>query len=154
MIVVSDATPIVALSKIRRLNLLPTYFGEIHIPEKVYNEIIFENIEKELADIEWLKIKKVKNTTAVSYLNMLLHRGESEAIQLAIELEADLLLVDDRLARNIAKTFDLKIMGTLGILLLAWKNGAIDIKQEIDKLITSGFWIDKKLKKRIEAIIK
>ncbi len=69
-----------------------------------------------------------------------------EAIVLALEHNADLLLVDDRDARNLAKKLGLQVMGTLGVIALAKYKGLISkAKPIIDKLVESGFWISRKL---------
>ncbi|MEB2837172.1 MAG: DUF3368 domain-containing protein [Desulfurococcales archaeon] len=72
--------------------------------------------------------------------------GEAEAIVLALELNADLLLVDDRDARNLAKKLGLQVMGTLGVLALAKYRGLIrGVKPIIDRLVKSGFWISREV---------
>ncbi|MCI5130152.1 MAG: DUF3368 domain-containing protein [Candidatus Electrothrix sp. EH2] len=68
-----------------------------------------------------------------------LHRGEPEAVRLAQEVNADLVLLDDLLARNKAKGLNIDVMGTLGIFLFACRQGYISPKsaaQKIDILIS------------------
>jgi len=73
-------------------------------------------------------------------------RGGAEAIVLALELNADLLLIDYRGARNLAKKLGLQVMGTLGVLALAKYTGSIrEVKPVVGGLIESGFWISRKV---------
>ena len=72
--------------------------------------------------------------------------GESETIVLAKELNADIVLIDEKKARKIAQVKSLKVMGTIGILQTAKDKGFItDLKTQLDNLIKNGIWIDKKL---------
>lgn len=72
--------------------------------------------------------------------------GEAETIILAEEINANLLIIDDYLAREIANLIGLKITGTLGILIRAKNKGLIQkVKPLIEKLIEAHFWIDQVL---------
>ncbi len=82
----------------------------------------------------------------VALLEEFIDTGEAEAIVLALELKADLLLVDDRDARNLAKKLGLQLMGTLGVIALAKYRGLIPkAKPIINQLIESGFWISRRV---------
>ncbi len=71
-----------------------------------------------------------------------LHRGESEAIVLAKEMNADLLIVDDRSARRYATKHNIAIVGTAGILLLAKENNLIpEVRTPLDRLVRFGFHV-------------
>lgn len=82
---------------------------------------------------------------------MELDEGEAEAIALAVELKADLLLLDERIARAVASRFGLNFIGLLGIITNAKQRGIIDrAKPIVDDLITrAGFWIERRLYIRI-----
>ena len=81
---------------------------------------------------------------------MFLDRGEAEAIILAKELSADRLLIDEKAGRNVSKRLKLKIIGTLGILLLAKEERLIpQIAETIDKLKENNFWIGKEVEQQI-----
>jgi predicted nucleic acid-binding protein len=87
-IVVSNTTPLVALAWLNHLDLLPTLFGNLHIPQAVHDEIHHDPTAvgaAELASVSWLKISPVQDTMAVSLLLDQLDAGESEAIVLARE---------------------------------------------------------------------
>lgn len=77
--------------------------------------------------------------------------GEAEGIALALELEADLLLIDERLGRMTAKYFDLEILGLLGILVQAKQEGLInEIRPLLDQLrFEIGFRISKQLYREV-----
>ncbi|HDO22982.1 MAG TPA: DUF3368 domain-containing protein, partial [Nitrospirae bacterium] len=87
--------------------------------------------------------QKVKEQTLVKLLTVSLDTGESEVIALSIETGADLILLDDSEAREIARLYGFKITGTLGILLKAKKDGKINsLKTILMQLKETGFWID------------
>lgn len=76
--------------------------------------------------------------------------GESEAITLALEIGADLILLDDSDAREKARLYGLEITGTIGILLRAEKEGKLSsIKETLEELRITGFWIDGELMSRL-----
>ena len=152
MIVVSNSTPLIALSRINKFGLLREYFGEIHIPEEVFDEVVTRggNLSgaEEAASAEWIKVGNVGNKIAVESLSITLDRGEAEAIVLAREKDA-LLIIDDGDGRRTAESLGLKITGTLGILLLAHEDGKLDLKTAIDDLMAAGFRLSEKEYKRI-----
>jgi predicted nucleic acid-binding protein len=127
-IVVSNTTPLVALAWLNHLDLLPTLFGNLHIPQAVHDEIHHDPTAvgaAELASVSWLKISPVQDTMAVSLLLDQLDAGESEAIVLARELQAGLLLMDERRGRRRALQAGLNVVGTLGILIEARRQNLI-----------------------------
>ena len=125
MIVVSDTTPLISLLKINQLDLLEKLFGEVLIPEAVFNELtVDERFQLETQLIrqkEFIAVKPVNNLESVSILKRAtgLDQGESEAIVLTDELKADLLLMDEAKGRNVSAQMGLRIMGTIGILIAA-----------------------------------
>jgi predicted nucleic acid-binding protein len=127
MIVVSDTTPLISLLKINQLDLLEKLFGEVLIPEAVFNELtVDERFQLEAQLIrqkEFIAVKPVNNLESVSILKRAtgLDQGESEAIVLTDELKADLLLMDEAKGRNVSAQMGLRIMGTIGILIAAYE---------------------------------
>ena len=121
-VVVSNTTPLIALAWLEQLDLLPTLFGTVHIPRAVHDEI-HHNPEaigvSALGAAHWLAVTPVTNTLAVELLLDQLDVGESEAIVLARELQAGLLLMDERRGRRRAVQGGLSVTGTLGILIRA-----------------------------------
>ena len=136
MIVIADTSPIISLLKINRLDLLSELFGSIFIPEAVYNELTQNekyHIEAELIiHSNFIENKQVSDVQSVSILQnvVLLDNGESEAIILFNELNAQLLLIDERRGREIAEKLNIPISGTFGILLKAFEKNLLT-RQEI-----------------------
>lgn len=151
MIVVSDTSVLVNLAWLDRLDILPTLYGEIVIPTAVWEEIVVMGTGKvgaqEIAQAYWIKQESPKNVILVESLRQTLDNEEAQGIALALELNADLLLIDERLGRMTAKYFNLEIIGLLGILIQAKQDGLIDqIKPLIDQLrFEIGFHISTQL---------
>ncbi len=153
-IVVSDSSPLIHLSQIGRLNLLRKLFGELLIPPAVYHEVVVEGRERpgsrEVREASWIKVVGVRNEYLKKILKLLLDEGEAEAIVLALEANASLVLLDDREARLQAKRLGLRVTGTLGILLRAKKLGLIkSLREELNKLKETGFRISKSLEEEV-----
>lgn len=109
--VVSNSSPIIHLAKIDQLNLLSDFFGELIIPPAVYAECITEGKGRpEVARIKqasWLRVVPVANQNLITLLNAEIDRSEAEAIALALETQAALLLLDDADAREKARLYHL-----------------------------------------------
>lgn len=151
MIVVSDTSAITNLAAVGHLNLLHQLYGNIIIPQAVYNEMASLGYTVpgtiEVQTLPWIQTQQVLNLTLVKELQTELDEGESEAIALAIELVADLLLIDDYAGRIAASRFGLNLTGILGVLLVAKRRELIpDVKSVMDNLISqAGFRISNKL---------
>ncbi|WP_457751993.1 DUF3368 domain-containing protein, partial [Thermococcus sp.] len=103
-----------------------------------------------IENTDWIKVVEIKDETLKRSLMLELDEGESEAIVLAIESKAELILMDDYEGREVAKALGLKVAGTIGILLRAKFLGRIQsIKEELEKLKKTGFWLSEGLYKRI-----
>ena len=135
------------LAIIGQLHLIQELFGEITIPKEVWAELIIEGKGKpgtnKIEKAKWIKVVKVKNDSLVKTLTKDLDVGESAAIALAIERKANLLLLDETDARNLAEFYNLTKTGVLGILMRAKKRNLIkQIKPMLEKLrIQAHFWI-------------
>ena len=139
MIVVSDTSVLVNLAWLNRLDILPALYEEVIVPTAVWNEVVISGAGKagahEIGQAKWIKQKSPTNINLVDSLCQTLDYGEAEGIALALELKADLLLIDERLGRMTAKHFDLEIIGLVGILVQAKQGGLIDqIKPLLDYL--------------------
>lgn len=87
-------------------------------------------------ETSWIKVKPIKDRTRVDKLHDRLDLGESEAIILALELKADILVMDERKGRKIAEEYGLTIIGLFGILIGAKRRGYIkSVKDQMDILI-------------------
>ncbi len=97
--------------------------------------------------LEWIETRQVANLTLATQIKSDLDNGEAEAIALAIELEADLLLIDEPKGRKIAAGYGLKYTGVIGTLIEAKSAGLIPfVKPILDDLISqAGFWVGKRL---------
>lgn len=149
--VVSDSSPLMNLAGIDRLYLVHEQFGEVVIPPSVWDEIVLNSNTlpgayevRRANDAGWISIAKPDNTAVVDLLGLGLHRGEAEAIALAIELRSSLILLDDADARLAATTFGLRKTGVIGILIKAKLDGKIEsLRLELNALMDRmGFFID------------
>jgi len=143
--VVLNSSVIIALAKIGKLELLRKLFGEIVIPTQVYEEVTRDPTLPgaiEILTANWIKILQIKNEALFGELCSEIDVGEAAAIVLAKEIDADLVILDDKLARKKADLLGLEYMGTIGLLILAKKKGLIkSLKEELIKLRNKGFWI-------------
>jgi predicted nucleic acid-binding protein len=143
MIVVSNATPLIAMDMADRFDLLQRIFGRIYIPQGVHEEVVEQGGERfgaaEVRQAAWIQVVAAKDKLAVEVLEDL-GKGESETIVLAREMEADWVLVDERLARRKLELLGVRTIGTLGILLKAKELGLLQtMRPEVDKLRARGF---------------
>ncbi len=150
--VISNASPLIGLCRIDLLHILKDLWGKLIIPDAVYKEVVLDGAGKHGADIisdackDRIKVVSVKNRQEVDVLQALLDIGESEVIALGQELNANILLLDNREPRLFARAVNLKVIGTVGIIKLAWDKGFIkEPVKGLYKLRLNGFWIDDKL---------
>ncbi|MCP4150345.1 MAG: DUF3368 domain-containing protein [bacterium] len=145
--IVSNTTPIISLASIDKLHLLENLFGKIYIPEAVYNEIQSGKYPGyEEVNSEFFEIVPVKNRFNVNLLLNELDAGESEAIVVAREIDADSLIIDEKLAYRIARSQGLAVIGTLTVLLMAKNKGLLkEIKPLLDEMIRKGRWYSLKV---------
>jgi len=139
MIVVSNASPLIGLAGIGQLELLPQLYTQIHIPLAVWTEIVIDGAGRpgaiELAQANWISQHEVTNRTLVQALNYEVDQGEAEAIALALQLSADLTLLDERLGRAQAQRLGVRCAGVLGILRVAHQRHLLTtIKPHLDAL--------------------
>ncbi|MEP6582836.1 MAG: DUF3368 domain-containing protein [Ginsengibacter sp.] len=149
-IIVSDTSCIGYLIQINCLNLLKLIYGQIIIPEAVNKEILRLEIKghnlSEFKSSAWIKIYKSDNLSNVSQYQHLLDKGELEAISLAVDLKADLIIIDEKLARIVATSMGFEITGLVGILITAKNMGLISsVKDSLNKVMSAGCRISNKL---------
>jgi predicted nucleic acid-binding protein len=135
--VVCNSSPLIHLAKVGKLELLKGYFTEISIPEAVYRECVIDGKDREdakrIENATWIRVVDIKNIDLKKAFNTVLDEGESEAIVLALQESADLILLDDYEARELARTYGLNITGTIGILIKAKYEGDISSIDEMLK---------------------
>ncbi|CAN5263939.1 hypothetical protein BH10ACI1_BH10ACI1_25900 [soil metagenome] len=155
MIIVSDTSPVSNLILIERLDILHKLFDEIIIPPAVDAEIrALKQFGKDLSDYEtaeWIKVSAPANLQKVQSLQTNLDEGEAQAIALALEINCDLLLMDERIGTTIARREGLQTVGLVGVLIKAKEVGIIkEVREILDELKNiAGFWLDAKLEKKI-----
>jgi uncharacterized protein len=151
MLIVSNTSPLSNLAVIGELLLLQTIYPTILIPPIVQIELMRLPETQPLISAHiangWLKIQSPNNLQLLQTLNQSLDPGEAAAIALAFELNADRLLIDERLGRIIATQYNIKIRGILGILVNAKDQELIpDIQPILDRLIQeAGFRVSQAL---------
>ena len=147
MIVVSDTSPILNLALIGELDLLNELFSVVVIPSGVQRELAKLRIQ---LDSTWIDVTRANDRAAVARLRSELDAGESEAIVAAVELGADLLLIDEKRGRRIASERGLRIMGLLGVLAEAKQRGLIsECRPLLDEMVrVADFWISNYLRAR------
>jgi predicted nucleic acid-binding protein len=128
-LVVVNATPIIALALIGKLDLLRQLYGQVVAPRAVEAEVVAGGGggigSAALRGATWLRVSSLQDPRRADLLPDL-DRGEAEVIALAQELNADLVIIDERLARRHAKRLGLPLTGTLGVLLKAKQLGLVD----------------------------
>lgn len=123
---ICNSSPLIALLSVNKIDILNDLFSEVLTPEAVFNEEFkAENKDADFNKANFLKIVKVNDRNLVKVLNIHLGLGESEVIALSLEKDLDWVILDDKQARNIAGNMDLKVIGTVGILLLAKQKSLI-----------------------------
>ena len=123
-----------------------------YIPQEGFNEIEAGKHKKyylNFLTFEWIKIEQIQDRKSIAYF-LDLDKGEAEAIVLATESEADLILLDESPGRFHAKHAGLRVTGTIGILVKAKKQGLIsELKPLILELKDNGVWLSESLIERI-----
>lgn len=158
MPVITDSTPLIWLSKIGKISLLKKIYKQIIIPLEVYNEVVTIGLQQGYSDaivvkdsIEkgWIKVQTLNNTQAKRSQIILehaeeLHHGEVQAIILAQDYHA-LLLMDESSGRAFAETWGLKVHGTIYVILQGLRK-SIQTKEEtmtdIYSLVEKGFRVE------------
>lgn len=127
MIVVSDTSPLTGLLTIGRSEILARLFGEVVIPEAVREELV----QCHAVLPPWLRMERVTNRAEAERLAQSVDKGEAEAIELAKELRAGWLLIDERKGRQLAAKEGVPVIGLLGIVILAKRRGFLESARAI-----------------------
>ncbi len=162
---VSDASPLIWLSKMGRLALLRKLYGEVVIPEEVYREVVERGFEeglgdalvvKEGVDEGWIRVSKLDEKGVELCRRIVEHASEihlGEALAIVLARGSDtLLLMDESSGRAFAETWGLRVRGTLYVLLRALRGGMLgkdEAREAILHLIEKGFRTDPRLLARI-----
>jgi predicted nucleic acid-binding protein len=142
MTVVSDTSPVCYLTLIGYLDVLPALFGRVEVPEAVASELSAADAPPQVSQLmahtpAWLAVHRVAPEPDAELSR--LHAGEREAVLLAERLNADLIVLDERIARRIAAHRGLRVTGTLGILKAAAERGMVDLPVAVERLKRTNF---------------
>lgn len=143
--IVSDSGPIIAFSKIGRLDILRLLFGRVLIPDAVHDEVVVRGMGRPGADAvarsSWIERRAPMNVDVMSELPKRIHTGEREAIALAYELGMP-LLIDERRGRQAAGNIGVAVIGILGVLAEARREEIVeDIAPLVQTILDSGYWV-------------
>jgi predicted nucleic acid-binding protein len=145
VIVVSDTSILSGLLQIGRLDLLRQVYGQVLMPDLVYQELLRLTefgVSVEPLAATWIQVRTASETTLLRTLRSELDAGEAEALALAVELNADLVLVDERRGRKKAAELGLAYRGLLGTLSAAKALGYLAELRPIltDLQTVPGMW--------------
>lgn len=143
--VVSNSSPLIALERIGRVEVLERLFGVLVVPLAVQREVEVLSVLP-----VWVKSKAITQPLSSLVLSPMLGAGESEVICLALEIKARLVLLDNRPARRTAQTLGLNVIGTIGVLLSAKNQGLLPaLKPCLDELQQQDFRIAPKIYEQV-----
>ena len=146
--IISNTSCLITLERIERMNILRDLYNEIIIPKKVEEEF-----GGKLAN--WIRIYQTSDVKTLKVLKTIVDDGEAEVIILGTEIKDSLLILDDLKARGIAKGLEIKITGTLGVLLKAKRRGIIkSIKDVLDDLKEAEFRMSENLQDKMIKLSK
>ena len=154
MKVVVNTSPLISLSILESLDILPNLFEKVYMPMAVFHEaVVIGKGKYGCTDIEnaaWLKVVEVTNTDLRDSIALSLDPGEAEVITLAKELGISTVIIDEYAGRRFAKMLGINVVGTLGILLRAKEIGLIQqIKPLLELLVKHRRYIDRSLFDRV-----
>lgn len=156
MIVLSNAGPLIALSKLNRLTLLSELYGTVHVPRTVYEEVTAAQGRPDaltarifLQHFRWPILEASSGVLQAYRPPVELDAGERELLALARDLKDPLLLLDDEAARSEARRLGFRLKGTLGVLVEAHRKGLLAFG-EVELLVLEiaarpDIWIGEKL---------
>lgn len=154
--VIVNSTPLIALSKVGKLELLEKLYKEITIPEAVFWEVTRKNdaVKRSIEESVWIHIESVHDDRSKLMYKAKLHDGEVEVMILAQEYEGDhLVVIDDGPARKTADYLSLTLTGTIGVLVKAKENGYVEsVMMIIQQMEQKGIYFSEDLKARVKRI--
>lgn len=141
--IISDTSCLIALDRIGKLELLQKLFNTIITTPEVKYEF-----GKDLPT--WILIREVNNNNKKKELQSIVDLGEASALALAIETPQSLLIIDERKGRKLAKDLNIKIIGTLRLILMAKQKGFLNsVTETVSELRKANFHLDRKIVNRI-----
>lgn len=148
-IVIADASVLIALTNVSHLEILPQLYGSVVITPEVESEY-------GLPLPEWMVVQRLEKEDTLSRFLQKLDLGEASAVALALEIGSNpLLAIDERRGRAVAKEINLRITGTLGIIVKAHQEGILsEAIQAVRDLERGGFRMSTSLKNQVIALLK
>ncbi len=155
-IIVADASPLIALAKLEKLELLHELFSDLHVPETVLLEV---TVAQSRTDARLLKSYIAANFTVHSTLEnpftqeigRILDDGEIQALALARQLDCG-VLIDELRGRKVAQRYDIKTVGVLGLLMQSKQQGLVShITPLITQLQAENYRLSSRL---IESVLE
>lgn len=151
--VIVNSTPLIILCNIGKLNVLKELYGEIVIPEAVFQEVTVKADSAccQLFSADWIRVEQIMDPTDKKMYKAKLHDGEVEVMILAQgDRRADLLIIDDNAAKKTAKYLGLTVTGTIGVLLKAKQKGIIsEVRPILWDMKKQGFYISQHIEQMI-----
>ncbi len=154
MIVFSNTTPFIALSSISQLDLLPRLFVHVCVVPEVIEECRVGGIVAvpDLAGLPWVRTVSTAPPDGLSHALLELDKGEKHTIHTACQHKADLVIIDEKIGRNVAEYLGLSVIGTLGILMNAKRKGMIaSFSQCVEEMRRHGLRYHPRLVERLKA---
>jgi len=146
---VSNASPLIILARVGYLAGLRQLFRSVHIPEEVYNEVVIAGAglpgASAVSKADWIEVSTVSDQAALTAMvsKTGLGSGEAAAVQLAKELGAEIVLMDERRGRRFVQGLGLAVVGSVGILEELWRRGAVaDLRTTYSELLRQNVRID------------
>lgn len=150
--VVADATVLIFLGKLRRLEWLHDVYETVLVPTTVHEEVVEQGKElgapdavrvESAIDDGWIDVQAIDTHEDVERYD--LDAGEAAVLSLALALDHDEVLVDEESVREVARLEGLRPRGTLFVLFTALRDGEITFDEFIElleKLLEEGFYLD------------
>lgn len=153
--IVSNSTPLINFAAIGRLDILESLFTRLTIPPAVEHELLERGAQYPhmtiIRQAAFIVKQDIRNEMLRAALTIDLDPGEAEAITLALEHKADLLLLDEIAGRTVAESYQLSFTGSIGCLVAAKRAGIIPtIKPLLDAMrLEARFWVNPRLYSRV-----
>jgi uncharacterized protein len=152
VIVVADSSPLIVLAKLRCFESLHKLYSRLYISTEVHREVVVAGAglpgSSEVEKAEWIEVKLLQNQAEllIAQQKYRLGAGELSTILLGKELGADIVLLDDYDARNLAKEERLQVRGSVGLLEAFYRRGYLpDLRAVFQQLLTHNIYIDQEL---------
>ncbi|MEO0378327.1 MAG: DUF3368 domain-containing protein [Cyanobacteria bacterium P01_A01_bin.17] len=147
--IICNATPLIAFARIGQLPLMKTVVEKVVIPEAVAEEIAnYEGTMQgriNLPQESWVQVESLQSNEQMQLLLPILDRGEAEVIAFALEKRAKLVLIDELTGRKVAESLQLKVTGSVGLLIRAKELGEITaVKPLLEAMHEAGMYFSQR----------